>query len=73
MNFCALALVITEAKHSAMSTLLFCNRQDLLKGFTSEFDFLNVDRREGIKKHSLSLLSRYGCTFPKMFLDFTIL
>ena len=50
MNFCALALVITKGEHSPMSILLFCNRQGLLKGFTSDFDFLDVERHEGEKQ-----------------------
>ena len=45
-----IALAITEVKQSAVSSLLFCNRQDLLSGFVSVFGFLDADRHEWKKQ-----------------------
>ena len=50
MGFCALVLIIADAKHSAMNILLFCNQKNLLKGFPSDIAFLNVDRYQGKKQ-----------------------
>ena len=41
---------MTEVEFSAMSTLLFCNRQYLLNRFTSDIHFLDVDRHERKKQ-----------------------
>ena len=68
----AIALAVTEVEHSALSTLLFCNCQDLLNGFTSDFEHFDVDRHEWKKQEQSINYEQAWMDMPKCLLKVLI-